>query len=137
MEISTLNDLMGLSLVSGAASAAQTGAEILQPRVLDPAETRVFAELMRDSPHPAAAIDAGNLRDVAIRVASNLNGDGRSPVELVKTLRQVDMTDPIAFQYQLMETNAQIQAYFQRNIITTGLASAAVNVIQGLLRNKE
>lgn len=119
-------------------AAARTNTQATQ-RGFDPAETRLFANMMQGAPVPPAATHAPSaLGDAAMAYAAQLSGNVRSYEDMRKSmLESIDLNDPIKTMFALTDHSMQAHMTFAKLHISTGLASAATSVFGTLLKNQQ
>lgn len=118
--------------------AARSNAQAPQ-RGFDPAETRLFANMMQGAPLPPPATSAPSaLGDAAMAYAAQLSGNVRSYEDMRKSmLESIDLSDPIKTMFALTDHSMQAHMTFARLHISTGLASAATSLFGTLLKNQQ
>ena len=132
---------LAAQVASAAPSASAQAPMALTPMQQDPAETKMFANMMQGMPAvmPSAAPGPSMLGDAAKALAAKLGG-GKFPTmdELQQTmLSSIDMTDPIKTMIVLTDHSMQAQAMFARLHLSSGLATAATSVFGTLLKNQQ
>lgn len=120
------------------ASAQAPGASQAPAQTFEPAETRMFANLMQDAPAGAAASPPGSLRETAMAYASQFNSGAGSYEDLRRSmLESIDMSDPIRTMFVMTDHSMQAHTMFAKLHISTGLASAATSLFGTLLKNQQ
>jgi hypothetical protein len=121
-----------------AADVAATSAPRTSPQQLDPADTRMFANLMQGVTPPAGSAGPGALRDAAMAYAAQLSGNVSSYEEMRRSMLQsIDLADPIKSMFALTDHSMQAHMMFAKLHISTGLASAATSLFGTLLKNQQ
>ena len=120
-----------------AASAPQAAAATTSavPPTFAPADTHMFATLMRGEPalDPAAAPSPG---DVAHSLQAQF-GNSRSFDEIRSSmLAAYDPRDPIKSMFTVASNGMEAQMLFSKLHIATSLASSATSLFGGLLKNQ-
>jgi hypothetical protein len=119
------------------APAAASTAPSTTPAQLDPAETRMFANMMQGGPVPTGA-SRGALGDAAMAVAAQLGGQVRSVEDMRRSmLAAIDTTDPFKTLVAVTDHAIEAQMTFSRLHMSTALASAATNLFGTLLKNQQ
>jgi hypothetical protein len=129
-----------VAVASSAAELAPSNAPGSQPAgQLDPAETRMFANMMQGMPAAAPPGTAGSsLRDAAMAYAAQLSGNVRSVEDMRRSmLESVDLSDPIKTMFALTDHSMEAHTMFAKLHISTGLASAATSLFSTLLKNQQ
>ena len=126
-----------VALGAAAADIAAANAPRATPR-LDPAETKMFANMMQGVPMPAGGAGPSSLRDAAMAYAAQFSGNVRSFEEMRRSmLDSIDMSDPIKTMFAMTDHSMQAHTMFAKLHISTGLASAATSLFGTLLKNQQ
>lgn len=134
-----MTDPIAVGAVGAAAPSANSSpaAGAQTAKLPDPAETRMFANLMHGVP---ASVSHGpnSLSDAARAYAAQLSGNVRSHEEIRRSmLESIDLTDPIKTMFVLTDHSMQAHAMFTRLHVSTGLANAATSLFGTLLKNQQ
>lgn len=106
----------------------------------DPADTKLFANMMQGMPVPPPSVAGGpsTLGDAAKAVAAQLSGNVRSYEDMRRSmLEAMDLSDPIKTMFVLTDHSMEAHTMFAKLHISTGLASAATGLFGTLLKNQQ
>ena len=120
--------------------SAVSGARPPQAGGFDPAETRLFANMLQGvAPPPLATSGGPSVLGVAAKAfAAQMSGNVRSYEEMRRSLLEsVDLSDPIKSMFALTDHSMQAHMMFAKLHISTGLASAATSLFGTLLKNQQ
>lgn len=109
-------------------------------RRFDPAETKLFANMMQGVQVPPIPVGGGPsaLGDAAKAIAAQLTGNVRSYDEMRRSmLESMDLSDPIKTMFMLTDHTMEAHTMFAKLHISTGLASAATGLFGTLLKNQQ
>lgn len=129
-----------VALTTPAADVASSASRSSPAAAPDPAETKMFANMMQGGvPHAAgSAAGPGSLRDAAMAYAAQFSGNVRSYEEMRRSmLESIDMSDPIQTMFAMTDHSMQAHTMFAKLHISTGLASAATSLFGTLLKNQQ
>jgi hypothetical protein len=122
-------------------AAARGAASQPRPAQADPAEARVFANLMQPgtevSGTTSSAFAPGALQGAAKAMAEHLTSNVRSIDEMRSSmLKSIDPRDPIGTMVVMTDHAVEAHTMFAKLHIATGLASAATSLFGTLLKNQ-
>lgn len=123
-----------------ATGSASSTAAPQAPRQFDPAETKMFANMMQGVATPPASVTGGPsaLGDAAKALAAQLGGNVRSYEEMRRSmLESIDLSDPIKTMFVMTDHAMEAHVMFAKLHISTGLASAATSLFGTLLKNQQ
>ena len=106
----------------------------------DPADTKLFANMMQGMPVPPPSVAGGpsTLGDAAKALAAQLSGNVRSYEDMRRSmLESMDLSDPIKTMFALTDHSMEAHTMFAKLHISTGLASAATGLFGTLLKNQQ
>ncbi len=121
-----------------AQAASSSSPQGAQASRFEPAETRMFANMMQGAQVPAGTSAPSAIGDAAKALAAQLSGNVRSIEDMRKSmLESIDFADPIKTMFVMTDHAMEANMMFARMHISTGLASAATSLFGSLLKNQQ
>ncbi len=120
------------------AAATAPRSSFAQQASFDPAETRMFANMMQGVPQSAAADAPAGLQQTVMTYAEQLGGNVSLYDDMRRSmLASIDLSDPIKTMFVMTDYSMQAHTMFAKLHISTGLASAATSLFGTLLKNQQ
>lgn len=120
------------------ATAVAPRSSFTQQTSFDPAETRMFANMMQGVSPPAGSQAPAGLQQTVMNYAEQLGANPHSYEDMRRSmLASIDLSDPIKTMFVMTDYSMQAHTMFAKLHISTGLASAATSLFGTLLKNQQ